>query len=107
LENIRKIANGPYPAKESGSGLLRFRKLYGCDDGKDTEGIGRVRATHDTIVIFTSDHGYHLGEHDLWMKVSIHEESAKVPLVICVPGKKLAVCHSLSELIDLYPTYAA
>ena len=59
-----------------------------------------------TIVIFTSDHGYHLGEHDFWAKVSLRDESSQVPLVVSVPGKKPAVCHSLVELIDLYPTTA-
>ena len=59
-----------------------------------------------TIVIFTSDHGYHLGEHDFWAKVSLHEESALVPLIICVPGKQPAVCDSIVELLDLYPTVA-
>ncbi len=58
----------------------------------------------NTIVIFTSDHGYHLGEHDLWSKVSIHEESALVPLIISAPGKRPAICHSFVELLDLYPT---
>jgi len=57
-----------------------------------------------TIVIFTSDHGYHLGEHDFWAKVSLHEESALVPLIISVPGRKPAVCSSFVELLDLYPT---
>ena len=60
-----------------------------------------------TIVIFTSDHGYHLGEHDFWAKVSLHDESAKVPLIISVPGKKPAVCDSFAELLDLYPTISS
>lgn len=76
--------------------------------------VGKVMAAlksngldENTIVIFTSDHGYHLGEHDFWAKVSLHEESAAVPLIISIPGKKPAVCNSFVELLDLYPTLAS
>ena len=58
-------------------------------------------------MIFTSDHGYHLGEHDFWAKVSLLDESSGVPLIIRVPGKEPAVCHSLTELLDLYPTLSS
>lgn len=72
--------------------------------GKVLNALKKEGLENNTIVIFTSDHGYHLGEHDFWAKVSLHEESAKVPLIISVPGKEPQVCSSLVELIDLYPT---
>ena len=74
--------------------------------GKVLNALEEAGVADRTIIIFTSDHGYHLGEHDFWAKVSLRDESAGVPLIICVPGKEPAVCHSLVELIDLYPTMA-
>ena len=75
--------------------------------GKVLNALREAGLENKTIVIFTSDHGYHLGEHDFWAKVSLHEPSAAVPLIVRVPGKPPAVCHSLVELLDLYPTTAA
>jgi choline-sulfatase len=74
--------------------------------GKVLDTLREEGLEDNTIVIFTSDHGFHLCEHDFWMKVGLMEESARVPLIIKVPGKKPLVCDSFTELIDLYPTVA-
>jgi len=75
--------------------------------GKVLDALEEAGLNDKTIIIFTSDHGYHLGEHDFWAKVSLREESAGVPLIVSVPGKKPAVCESFVELLDLYPTTAS
>jgi iduronate 2-sulfatase len=75
--------------------------------GQVLDALSEAGLDDNTIVIFTSDHGYHLGEHDFWAKVSLHDESAAVPLIIRMPGKKPAVCNSLVELLDLYPTLSS
>lgn len=72
--------------------------------GKVLQTLKEEGLEDNTIVIFTSDHGFHLGEHNFWMKVSLKEESVRVPLIIKVPGKAPKVSHSLVELLDLYPT---
>lgn len=75
--------------------------------GKVLDALENAGLNDNTIVIFTSDHGYHLGEHDFWAKVSLHEESALVPLIISVPGRNPDVCSSFVELLDLYPAISS
>src|SRR4051794_35882124 len=93
--------------KKALSGYYASVAFMDAQVGKVLDALEHSGQANNTIVIFTSDHGYHLGEHDFWAKVSLHEESAKVPLIISVPGKKPAVCASLVELVDLYPTVAS
>ncbi len=62
----------------------------------------------DTIIIFTSDHGYHLGDHFIWGKVTLFDVGAKVPFIVRAPGlsKSGTASEAMVELIDVYPTLA-
>ena len=103
----RKYADGHKKAKESGGGYYASVAYLDAQVGKVMEALEKSGKRDETIVIFTSDHGFHLGEHDFWAKVSLRDESAKVPLIISIPGKKPAVCNSFVELLDLYPTLSS
>ena len=75
--------------------------------GRLIEALERLKLRDRTIVIFLSDHGYNLGEHDCWSKVSLWEGSVRVPLIIShpdFPENHGHVCKTILELIDVYPT---
>lgn len=65
----------------------------------DTHGM-----TENTIIVLFGDHGFHLGEHTFWAKVTNYRESSHVPFLLAGPGIAPAVIDQPVEIIDIYPT---
>ncbi|WP_276256597.1 sulfatase-like hydrolase/transferase [Halomontanus rarus] len=60
----------------------------------------------DTLVIYTSDHGEPLGDHETWWKCSMYDQSVGIPLIARGPGVESATVDAPVSLLDLVPTMA-
>ncbi len=74
--------------------------------GRIMDALEKSGQADNTIVVVFGDHGYHIGEHYMYGKVTLFEESARVPFVVRAPGLTRAgsTTRSFVELIDVYPT---
>jgi arylsulfatase A-like enzyme len=68
-------------------------------DALDSLGLSK-----NTIVVLWGDHGWNLGDHNLWCKHTNFEQAARAPLLISAPWIKRSVSNSMTEFIDIYPT---
>ena len=87
-------------------GYLAAISYFDAQLGRVLAELGRLGLREKTVVVFWSDHGFHLGEQTLWAKTSNFELDAHVPLIFSTPGMKRrgVKTDALAELLDLYPT---
>lgn len=72
--------------------------------GKLLHALDSLGLTKNTIIVLWGDHGWHLGDHNLWCKHSNFEQATRAPLIIYAPGIKPSRTSSLTEHIDIFPT---
>ena len=96
----------PEQRRASIRGYLAAVSYMDAQAGRVLDALKRMGLEESTIVVFTSDHGWHLGEHGLWHKRSLFEECARVPFSIYAPGTKGLGqrCSGLVEMLDIFPT---
>ena len=89
--------------------IRRSRRAYFANISYLDDKIGELlrvleETRQEAIVVFVSDHGDMLGERGLWFKMNFYEGSARVPLMIAVPGVPGALVRDPVSTIDLCPT---
>jgi iduronate 2-sulfatase len=74
--------------------------------GKILKELKRTGADKNTIVVLWGDHGWHLGEHAIWGKHSLFEESLRSPMILSYPGmeNRNAKTNAIVETLDIFPT---
>ena len=93
-------------AKEIKEAYYATTSFVDAQLGRVLKKLKQTGLDKNTIIVFTSDHGYHLGEHGHWQKQTLFENATRVPLVFSIPWTQNTIKRTITpvELIDIYPT---
>jgi len=94
LDKQKELIHGYYAAVSYTDALV----------GKLLAELDALGETDNTIIILWGDHGWHLGDHDLWCKHTNFEQATHAPLIIAAPGIQPTKTNSQSEFVDVFPT---
>ncbi len=97
---------GKFPDNQRRMWAAYYASVTFMDDqvGRMVRELERLGIRDSTAIVFTSDHGYHLGEHGFWQKANLHDQVLRVPLIVAAPGYVPGRTNSIVELLDIYPT---
>ena len=97
---------GPNYWREMVRAYLACVTFVDAQAGKVLHALEESPYADNTIIVFWSDHGQHLGEKRHWRKMALWEESTRVPLAIRLPNSVNAgrSSHQPVSLLDVYPT---
>jgi iduronate 2-sulfatase len=72
--------------------------------GRLLDTLDKLGIAGNTTIVLWGDHGWHLGDHDLWCKHSNFEQAVRAPLLISAPGHQPGQTSAVSEFVDIFPT---
>ena len=106
------IAGPPRDERVMKEVIKHYYADVSCLDEQIGTLVGQLKTNglyDNTIIIYLSDNGYHLGNHGLGNKVTMHEESVRVPMFIHSPllANKHAKSDALTSSLDVFPTILA
>ena len=121
-ENINQPAKGEPPGRRQGIAaqlaegvsMDQWRRVWAAHLGLTHLAdavVGRILdaldsrgSDEDALVLFTTDHGDHLGQHRMYQKMEMYEQAVRIPLILRGPGIQPQTCDTPVSHLDLMPT---
>lgn len=106
-DNVPKENNVPIPVEMQKTLIHGYYASVSFIDqqiGKVLDELDYLGLSQNTIIVLWGDHGWHLGDHDIWCKHTNYEQATRSPLIFSFGNKLNGKSNSPTEFVDIFPT---